>query len=440
MSELAEFPYIEIEFDANGTAALATSDDAAKAFVLENSITDLFVISHGWNNNRDEAFELYDDLFGSVRSLLAIGSVDLSGRTFGILGIIWPSKKFTGAAAGAGANAAGFGNSESDETIHALLDELKDVLDGDEARAKVEALKALVSELDDDPAARTSFAEGLRDLLPQDAMSTEDASTLFFDADAESLFDCLKAPFLMMGPPGDGQGAVGGLSGVDGGTVGLGDFLSGTKAAARRLLNYATYYVMKARAGAVGENGVSSIIQAIRQADADVRIHLVGHSFGGRVVTAAAQQAGSTEGYEPTSMALLQAAFSHNGFAREFKAGEDGYFRSVLSAEKVRGPVLVTHTHNDKANAIAYPIASRIAGQNAAAFGAPSDVYGAIGANGAQNTPEATTGTLLNAGDAGYTFSPGKVYNLRSDAHIADHGDVRGAAVAYAILSAIATT
>ena len=192
------------------------------------------------------------------------------------------------------------------------------------------------------------------------------------------------------------MGAAGVVGDVTGGAAGFGDSYSGAKAAARRLLNYSTYYVMKARAGTVGESGVSKLMGGIREAKADVKLHLIGHSFGGRLVSAAAQKAGETAGSEATSATLLQAAFSHNGFAKSFPLGEDGYFRSVLTADKVHGPILITHTHthththNDRANAIAYPIASRIAGQNAASLGGPDDVYGAIGANGARNTPRPT--------------------------------------------------
>jgi hypothetical protein len=65
------------------------------------------------------------------------------------------------------------------------------------------------------------------------------------------------------------------------------------------------------------------------------RIHLVGHSFGGRVVTAAV--AASTTGKLQT-MTLRQTAFSHNGFARSM----NGFFRSVsitgaLSEEPTSG-------------------------------------------------------------------------------------------------------
>ena len=180
MSDLAGFPYFKIEFDKEGRPKSESSFSAAKNFVLELGMTDLCVVSHGWNNDRDEAYELYSQLFTSIRSQVTAGTVDLSARKIGVLGIIWPSKKFGGFAGGDDANAAGFGVQQSDESLHAALDDLKDMLDEASASTQVDTLKSLVPELDSDPATRKSFADGLRALLPQDAASLEDASTLFF--------------------------------------------------------------------------------------------------------------------------------------------------------------------------------------------------------------------------------------------------------------------
>ena len=107
------------------------------------------------------------------------------------------------------------------------------------------------------------------------------------------------------------------------------------------------------------------------------------------------------------------------------------------SSGKVAGPILITHTSNDRAVGIAYPIASRIARQDNADLGDADDVFGGIGRNGAIHTPEAVAGELLS--DRGqYAFVPGKLYNLRADPLISSHSDVTGPAVAYALLTAAA--
>jgi pimeloyl-ACP methyl ester carboxylesterase len=167
-----------------------------------------------------------------------------------------------------------------------------------------------------------------------------------------------------------------------------------------------------------------------------LRIHLVGHSFGGRLVSAAASKLPKDT---LASMTLLQAAFSHYGFAAEWSPGLAGGFRATISNGAVAGPIVITHTANDRAVGIAYAIASRIAGQNASAVGDANDTYGGIGRNGAQKTSEANFGQLLAVGGT-YTWNAHVLHNLQADAFIKDHSDIKGEQVAYAILSAIATT
>jgi hypothetical protein len=140
------------------------------------------------------------------------------------------------------------------------------------------------------------------------------------------------------------------------------------------------------------------------------------------------------------TLTLLQAAFSHYGFAEKYDNTHDGAFRAVLVQKVVRGPILITCTANDKAVGQAYPLASRVARQVGSAFGDANDRFGGLGRNGAQKTPETEPEvTLLGVGGV-YQFQPGRVFNLRADAFIAEHSDITGPQVAYALLAAIAAT
>ena len=214
----------------------------------------------------------------------------------------------------------------------------------------------------------------------------------------------------------------------------LGDSIT---AGARRLLNFTTYYQMKERASTVGVNGVAPMLATLRKASPGLKIHLAGHSFGGRLVTAATSA--TTAASRPTTLTLLQAAYSHNGLASKFDGKTDGFFRKVVTGTKVGGPILITHTKNDKAVGVAYPLASRINGVKTAALGDENDPYGGMGRNGAQKTPEAVVGELLPTGTP-YTFSAGKAFNLKADAFIGDHSDICKPQVAWAMLTSIATT
>jgi pimeloyl-ACP methyl ester carboxylesterase len=256
----------------------------------------------------------------------------------------------------------------------------------------------------------------------------DDGAVEFFSSDPETLFENLSAPVNLSAIT-----AGGGAPGVQGAAGFPGDLLDGVKAAARRIANYATYYQMKSRARVVGRTGLGLVLARARAARGDLPLHLVGHSLGGLVVTAAA----STLEIESArvTMMLLQAAFSHNSFAVKFDGTHDGGFRTVLGDKRVSGPILITHTKNDKAVGIAYPLASRIAQHVASALGDENDPYGGLGRNGARHTPEAkgSEGILRPVGET-YSFQRHRVFNLRADDFIKDHGDATGHQVAYAFL------
>jgi pimeloyl-ACP methyl ester carboxylesterase len=218
----------------------------------------------------------------------------------------------------------------------------------------------------------------------------------------------------------------------------VGHLFTGVRAAALNMLNFVTYYQMKERAGIVGRKGVHKLLREIRQQRPDLKLHLIGHSFGGRLVTAAVDGPANQEAVKVDSMTLLQAAFSHTGFAKKFDGTKDGLFRRVITEHRVEGPILITYT-NDTAVGLAYPIASRIAGQIASGLGDKNDQFGGIGRNGAQKTPEASDGRLFAVG-ADYEFKAGQVYNLSADEFIENHSDIVKPAIAYAVLSAVATT
>jgi hypothetical protein len=208
-------------------------------------------------------------------------------------------------------------------------------------------------------------------------------------------------------------------------------FFAGPRAAVARLLNQFTYFEMKKRAGVVG-------VALARDLEADglagVRLHLIGHSFGARLVTAAAA---SLTTIQPASLTLLQAAYSHNGLGVGRVPVPQGAFRAVMADRRVSGPIAITHTHNDAAVGIAYVIASRASGVMASTFGGPDDPFGGMGANGAQLVAdgEAVAATLV-AG-AAPSLAPGLINNLLADAVIKDHNDVANPEVARLALAAV---
>jgi hypothetical protein len=434
VNDIAGIPYVEAQFDKNGSPQ--------NTVALPAGVTDLFVMSHGWNNDADTARNLYRAFF---TNFVAVGRPgDLPGRSFAIVGVIWPSKEFDELVAVAGAPAGAQGaagvhaaDEGSRKTVEAKLDRMKELFTEPAQVQLLNEAKALIPDLDDKASARRTFVEKIRSLLDPSAANREDASDSFFKGGGDELMDNLKVDEEDLDPEvagTEGSAAslplgVGSVAVPSGGAASLKDVLSGFKAAALNVLNFTTYYEMKARAGTVGKNGVAKLVDQL--APAVQRIHLIGHSFGGRVVAATA--ANSTTD-KIRSLALLQTAFSHNGFSQRMK----GFFRGVVDQKRIQGPILVTHTPNDKAVGVAYPLASRINGDKAAAFGDKNDVFGGLGRNGAQQMPDGETieGTLAAAG-ADYAFQPGRFFNLEASQFIKGHSDVTGKEVANAVRRAI---
>ena len=444
MRELSGFPYAEVQFSKDGAIYDDHDIEPLLRLLDEDAVTDLFVISHGWNNDMDDARRMYAAFFQRMREMLDEDRVPaVAGRKFAILGFLWPSKKFAERELIPG-GAASFTDPDSDEALAVKVDELGAMLDDPAADALLERAKALIPALEDDPEVAAQFAELVRGLLPEDASDEEDASAAFFSLEVGELMERLGEEAFddepLLDPEVGGAASVGvGMSFEKDGGAARFDPIGRARRAVRNLLNFTTYYQMKERAGTVGRNGANQVLRRIRQGRDGLRVHLIGHSFGARLVTAAVIGPDGQATVQPDTLTLLQAAFSHNGFAQRWDGSRDGLFRRLVSDRMVKGPVLISCTVNDNAVGLAYPIASRIMQQAASRFGDKDDPYGGLGRNGAQKTPEAVDRFLLAVG-GGYELKPGTLYNLNADDFIANHGDICKNEVAYAVLSAAART
>lgn len=455
MNNIAGIPYAEAEFDKDGRLK-------SEPHVPEGT-TDLIVISHGWQNARAQAERLYTDLMTNFAEVTK-DDPKIKARKLAIVGVLWPAKQWdlamtnkTGAAADAGGEA---GLDDADpaserQVMEEAIDRAAMAFDEPEEKQQLEALRALLPDLDDDEAKQVEFIRTLRQLAdPADAHAAErtdeDAARRFFEGDEHDIFERAKqkAPGSTrdvhmpvtsaseVQPVGEGTGEAAGFR----------SFFSGVTNSVVNLLNLTTYYKMKNRAGTVGSKGLAPLID--RLASQVERIHLVGHSFGGRLVTAAAMDSTTPKLH---SVSLLQAAFSHHGFSRRRK----GFFRRMLKHQegaggkcRVAGPVLITHSKFDRAVGMAYPAASRISQDEQSGFGGADDPFGGIGSNGAVQMDDGEVVTEVDTlGRVGtnYAFKPGKLHNLNGAEFIVDrenpkrdaHGFVYVPEVAWAISRAI---
>ena len=202
------------------------------------------------------------------------------------------------------------------------------------------------------------------------------------------------------------------------------------------ILNIFAYNEMKIRAGVVGSGLAAHVLNPLL-ADRK-RVHLVGHSFGGRLMTAATAV---VEG-KISNLTLLEGAFSHNALSSDGPI--NGAFRSVIDNAKVAGRVAAARSDHDTAVWIFYPLASRVfrdsyslrlAGQlGTQVFGGPTDRYGAIGANGPQNLIGVNhlnfNGTSLPALQSG-------VHALDCTSFVASHTDVWKQGSAYIVAAGL---
>jgi hypothetical protein len=450
------YPFFQVQFttagdvfDQNETATLMSALAPGA-----NAPTDLFIMSHGWNNNMDEAKSLYSGLSGFIQQQVAAKPA-LASRKYAILGVLWPSKKFEEQDL-IPSGAASLNEAVTTEDLKARVRDLRVLYTASDwpsgkgpDRPEFAEIESLMDSVEDDPAAQSRAVDLLRSLLPQGAASRDDGSQRFFETRNSKLIDNLSRS---LNPPPIKAGSsaasldpftTGRVSGL-GGAAGFRDVLGGIKSGFLHLLNFSTYYLMKARAGDVGVKGLSPLIARIRGARQDLRLHMIGHSFGCRLTSAAINAGIDDERFRPDTVLLLQGAFSHNGFAVQSDNTDRGIFRDVIEKKKVRGPILITHTRNDKAVGIAYAIASRIAGVNAAAIGDENDIFGGLGSNGAQTaetTPERVVGSLLAVG-IDYPFAagvkPSTPYNLRADNFITGHSDIQNPQVAHALATGMA--
>jgi len=426
MGKALPFPNFPIRFDRNARV-IAPGDGPLRAFLKDpaSKPSDLIVISHGWNNDVAEAENLYSELLGNAAALIGQGELPgLAGRRFAVLAVLWPSKRFAESEWIPG-NAAAAADSVDVKALSRQLDALQGGFDSPSEAAIFEAMKALLASLKDSDSACGEFVQLARSLVQAGRPDPLEGSDRFFNDPPLRVFQNLGNPVSFTAS-----------------ALGLGDLFSGVGSAARNVLNLTTYYQMKERAGLIGSIALNAILRGIRSDYPALRLHLVGHSFGARLVSAAAAGNSAAMLLQADSMSLLQAAFSHHGFARNWdEKNHDGVFRRVVEQKAIRGPILITHTTRDRAVGMAYPLASLLAGQNASALGDRSSAYGGIGRNGAQKTPEAREGNLLPAGGI-YSFAEGWLYNLNAlnaaGDLIRNHGDVGNRDVAYAVLSAIA--
>jgi hypothetical protein len=412
--EIAGRPHWEIGFDEQGRAAQGEVETLL-AELPGKDLTDLFVFSHGWNSDRGQARRLYERYFGQIPGQLAQGAGpglalrEPPPRT-GSLGVVWPSKRWadepepTGDADGGGA--AGLGDAAAPAAVAgdgALVEDLKDVFKGSDRRRALDELARLLEERPEDPAALARFQELMGQLA-----GAADAGPAGEDQGEVALVS--DDPEKVFGRFADAVPRAG-----EGGAAGLGDTFGRLWNGAKEALRQLTYFEMKKRAGVVGRQGLGPLLGRIHQADPELRIHLIGHSFGARLVSFALAGLPDGPGGSPVkSLYLLQGAFSHFAFADALPMDRSRGGALKGMAARVDGPLLVSFSVHDTAVGKLYPLASMTSHDDAAGLEDQLFRWGGMGHDGAQAVDAATAD--LGPVGTGYPFQAGRFVNLDGNA------------------------
>jgi hypothetical protein len=284
-----------------------------------------------------------------------------------------------------------------------------------------------------DPASLQQFHQMASGLVTTPVLAPEDAGpAAAITAETGAVFG--HAAAMTKGPVGNAQG--------------LPNPFKTLWSGAREVLRGMSYYEMKNRAGVVGRDGLGPMLARLASSAPGLRVHLMGHSFGARLVSyaLAGLPATATGGASPVkSLTLIQGAFSHFAFARPTpcRAVAAGALSGVV--DRVDGPLLSTFSAADRAVGWWYPAASMLAHQNAEAMADLTYEWGGMGHDGFQQSPAGNRIALKPEGSA-YGFATNGIYLLDANKIIAQnqsafvgaHCDICHPEVAWAVVSAAA--
>ncbi|MEU9687393.1 alpha/beta hydrolase [Amycolatopsis japonica] len=344
--------YHLLNYDENG---VERNDDsrATLAQAEAEQPTDVIVLGHGWNGDVPAARAQYGAWIATMASCTAE-----RGQARGLpggfrsltVGLHWPSKSWGDEEiASTSFDAGPF--TGADELASRMAARI-----GDAAEVHT-AVQTIVNSALEDPEPET---------LPPDVVTAYQVIDRFDDdSSAEGDREPFDAELLYQGCRlEDDPVSFGGLS------------LGGLLAPLRVL----TFWKMKKRALTFGESGAAAFIRAVQQSAPDARIHLVGHSFGCIVASAAA--AGASR--PVASLSLVQGAMSLWSFCSAIPARPNlqGHFRPVVTNGKVDGPIVVSMSVHDRAVGTFYPLGARSGRQ--LSFDPDEKVprYGGIGVHG----------------------------------------------------------
>lgn len=430
-----ELRYYLIAFDKLGQERTDDPDGGRLSERVLSDISsqppsDVFLISHGWKGDVPAAREQYNNW---IRAMTLcpndIARVRSKRSNFKptLIGVHWPSLPFGDEEFGGGT--ASFETPavpELEDLINSYADRIADT---PEARAALTSIFKAALE-DNEPVKLPEEVAEAYKVLDREARLGNDGEGAIPGSDRE--------PFA---PEQAYQNA---RSSAEEDVVSFGGFgVSGLLAPLQQI----SFWKMKDRARTFGESGGHDLLTRIQHVSPGAKIHVMGHSFGCIVVSAAiAGAAGGRSLAAPiNTLFLVQGALSLWSYCSRIALAADrpGYFRSILANHAVLGVIAATTSEFDKAVGRFYPLGAGVTRQ--VAF-APGELpkYGGMGSFGIQGPDTSATTTEMLPLDQGYHFHPSSVYNIIADSYIRNgqgisgaHSDISHPEVAHAYWEAI---
>ncbi|MET1085906.1 MAG: hypothetical protein ABWY04_02100 [Arthrobacter sp.] len=424
-----DLAYHLIHYDKHGSEIPEDGDtlgsEALRAELSssEAGITDVFFLSHGWNSDAQSAMAQYDAWVSMSRDTRP----PAIARPFHpmVVGLHWPSKAWG-----------------DDRIVSTRGDGLlgadappSDAITVDDA---VDRYAGILADTPDIRSALRVIFEAAADSDSGDHL-TDDLQSAYRTLSGELHLGDLKDDDHAPADAWDAEKVFRqALEDSDGESGLLGDGASSSRLRDAILAPFRqlSFWMMKARALTFGETGAARLLRELQDAtDAGVRFHLMGHSFGCIVVSAAVAGANGTPPARPVdSLFLVQGALSLWAYARAVPDEvEPGHFHRILREELVRGPVVTTRSTFDYAVGRFYPLGAGIAGQ---VLLGDLPRYGGLGAFGMQGVKDARNIEIADE-NTDYELRPGGIYNFDASAVInrvsgpgGAHSDIARPAVA----------
>ncbi len=426
-------PFYIIPFDKKGRATGPNTQQQLIEEAAAGDFSDLFLFSHGWNNDWKVSTQRYRDFIAGFQAVRDAQGIDMpAGYKPLLVGIFWPSTALVfGKAKGPGFAAAGE-DEDADSSIGAGLAELDEIASELASDGQVEEFHALAQQERLDPAQARRLAQLLVSLMGEQSDPFADPVSDGEGAmDAEAFLDAWqslgkKEPSAVtdgaFGFPAeegfpadeavDDSPEVAGISSLD----------------PRKAVRMFTVWKMKDRAGVVGGNGVAKLLRGLLSAHGG-RTHLLGHSYGAKVVLSALC-APPAPPRQVDSVLLLQPAVNRWCFADEVpKRGGPGAYHEAPA--RCRLPLFSTYTADDSALTKLFHLSVRRGkdlGEGPQLAGgelpAPS-IYSALGGFGPAGRAAVTKKVELLGPSDRYDFSGGeRIYAVHADGRITGHGEI----------------